>query len=78
MVGASALSRPLAALGIDWEAENPLAKQVREHLEGVFADKVMALDFRRMNARLDEDFRIQINAFDIYPVASCFVQSAMG
>jgi hypothetical protein len=72
ILGAAALSRPLVALGTDWEAENPLAKQVREHLEGVFAGKVMALDFRRINAQLDEDFRIQINAFDIYPVASCF------
>ncbi|MBZ0297067.1 MAG: hypothetical protein K8L99_31190, partial [Anaerolineae bacterium] len=72
ILGAAALSRPLAALGLDWEAENPLAEQVREHLEAIFADKVMALDFRRINAQLDEDFRIQINAFDIYPVASCF------
>ena len=72
MLGAAALARPLVALGMDWEAENPLAKQVREYLEGVFAGKVMALDFRRINTQLDEDFRIQINALDIYPVASCF------
>lgn len=57
---------------MDWEAENPLAKQVREYLEGVFAGKVMALDFRRINAQRDEEFRIQINAYNIYPVASCF------
>jgi hypothetical protein len=32
----------------------------------------MALDFRRINERYDEEFRIQINAFDWFPVASCF------
>ena len=72
MLGAAALARPLVALGMDWEAENPLAKQVREYLEGIFAGKVMALDFRRINAQFDEEFRIQINAYNIYPVASCF------
>lgn len=72
LLGAAALSRPFMALGADWDAENPLAKQVREYLEGIFAGKVMALDFRRINPNLDEDFRIQINALNIYPVASCF------
>ncbi len=32
----------------------------------------MALDFRRINAQNNQEFRIQINAFDYYPVASCF------
>ncbi len=32
----------------------------------------MALDFRRIGATSNEEFRIQINAFDYYPVASCF------
>jgi hypothetical protein len=64
-------AQPLLA-GFDWDQESALTKQIREHLEGVFAGHVMALDFRRINARMDEEFRIQINAFNIYPVASCF------
>ncbi len=32
----------------------------------------MALDFRCINRQHDEEFRIQINASNLYPVASCF------
>jgi hypothetical protein len=72
LLGAAVLTQPLMARALDWEAETPLAAQVREYLEGIFAGKTMALDFRRINTQMDEDFRIQINAFDVYPVASCF------
>lgn len=56
----------------DWEQETPLVTSIREHLEAVFSGLNMALDFRRINARYDEEFRIQINGFNLYPVASCF------
>jgi len=70
--GAAALASPLRAVGYDWEEESPLARQLRETLEGTFAGLSMALDFRRINTQMDEEFRIQINAFDIFPGASCF------
>jgi hypothetical protein len=72
MLGAASLTRPMLALGYDWEEETALVKQVRETLENIFAGHTMALDFRAINSQLDEEFRIQINALDIYPVASCF------
>jgi hypothetical protein len=62
----------LAPVAGDWERETPLATSIREYLESVFAGLNMALDFRRINGRQDEEFRIQINAFNLYPVASCF------
>jgi len=72
ILGAVAFASPVRAVGYDWEEETPFAKQIRETLEGLFAGRTMALDFRRINAQLDEEFRIQINAFDIFPGASCF------
>jgi hypothetical protein len=72
ILGGAALTSPLRALGYDWEVETPLTRQVRETLENLLAGRAMALDFRRINAQFDEEFRIQINAADIYPVASCF------
>jgi hypothetical protein len=73
MVGAAVLSpRLLPLFQGDWLTETPLATSVRQHLESAFIGLNMALDFRRINATNDEEFRIQINAFDYYPVASCF------
>lgn len=72
LLGAGALARPLTAAGLDWDAETPLVRQMRETLEAAFTGRAMALDFRGINAAMDEEFRIQINADDIYPVASCF------
>src|SRR5262245_49193467 len=72
MLGVAALARPLVAFAADWDAETPLAKQIREHLQSVFAGNIMAHYCRRINAQHEEYFRIQINSFDIYPVASCF------
>jgi len=56
----------------DWSAETPLAASIRRDLETVFGGLSMALDFRCINSHLDEEFRIQINADQLYPVASCF------
>jgi hypothetical protein len=56
----------------DWEWETPTVASMRAYLESVFAGLNMALDFRRINAQYDEEFRIQINASNLYPVASCF------
>ena len=61
-----------AAVTGDWEQETPLVTAIREYLETVFDGLNMALDFRRINSTYDETFRIQINAFNLYPVASCF------
>jgi hypothetical protein len=56
----------------DWERETPLVTSIREYLASVFGQQNMALDFRCINAHHDEEFRIQINASHLYPVASCF------
>lgn len=60
------------ARAYDWYAETPLTASIRRDLEGVFSGLSMALDFRCINSRLDEEFRIQINADRLFPVASCF------
>jgi hypothetical protein len=70
LAGAGLVSRVTKAG--DWESESPLARQIREYLESIFAGQSMGLDFRRINAQHDEEFRIQINAFNGFPVASCF------
>lgn len=56
----------------DWEDETPAVAAARAALESAFAGRQMALDFRRFNRSFDELFRIQINALDLFPVASCF------
>jgi hypothetical protein len=56
----------------DWDTETPLVTSIREYLEAVFNGLNMALDFRCINRQQDEEFRIQINAANLYPVASCF------
>jgi hypothetical protein len=63
---------PAVRLSGDWDRETPLVTSIHEHLEGVFGGQNMALDFRCMNEAHDEEFRIQINASNLYPVASCF------
>ncbi len=63
---------PVLPFSGDWERETPLVASIREYLESVFAGLNMALDFRRINGQQDEEFRIQLNAFSLYPVASCF------
>jgi hypothetical protein len=73
-MGAAALGMwgPGRARTYDWSAETPLAASIRRELESVFGGLSMALDFRCINSSLDEEFRIQINADQLYPVASCF------
>jgi hypothetical protein len=73
MAGAAMFAPPLLPLlQGDWDTETPLAAQIRQNLEAAFAGHNMALDFRRISAENNEEFRIQINASDYYPVASCF------
>lgn len=45
---------------------------MRQQLETVIGGLNMALDFRCIRRARDERFRIQINAFNLMPVASCF------
>jgi hypothetical protein len=45
---------------------------MRQHLQDVFGNLNMALDFRGYDADQNEGFRIQINADHLEPVASCF------
>ncbi|HEX2908704.1 MAG TPA: hypothetical protein VHO69_17665 [Phototrophicaceae bacterium] len=73
-LGVGLLSLPpfQLARSLDWEQETPAAAAIHEYLLSVFGGLRMALDFRCINARYDEEFRIQINAFELYPVASCF------
>lgn len=44
----------------------------RAELDSIFAGREMALDFRRINEDGAEDWRFQINAEELYPVASAF------
>lgn len=72
-LGLAALVSPLRLQGpTDWDDETPLARSIREYLETVLAGRRMALDFSRINGEFNEEFRIQIRAYDLYPVASCF------
>jgi hypothetical protein len=59
----------------DWDEESRRARAIREHLEAVFADQNMGLDFRCINGSHDEEFRIQIKELDYFPVASAFKSS---
>ncbi len=56
----------------DWDQETELAKSIRLFLESTFTGHEMALDFRRINAQNNQEFRITIQADKLYPVASCF------
>lgn len=56
----------------DWSQETDLARSIREYLESAFNGREMALDFRRVNANNNQEFRIQIQSDKLYPVASCF------
>lgn len=69
---ALALLPRLPVRAFDWEYETPASADMRRYLESVFAGRNMALDFRCVSAGYDELFRIQINAFSLMPVASCF------
>lgn len=72
-LASSALAIPFLQSGpTDWLNETPLITSVREHLEQVFSGYNISLDFRRINARNDQEFHIQILAYDLFPVASCF------
>ena len=56
----------------DWYADPPIVEDMRASLVNFIGDYKMALDFRCFNSDQDELFRIQINAYDLFPVASCF------
>lgn len=56
----------------DWGTESREAAAVREAIESAIGNLNIALDFRCIHNNLDEEFRIQINAFNLLPVASCF------
>lgn len=72
-LGLAAVAGPLRLQGpTDWDDETPLAQSIREYLETVLAGRRMALDFRRINGDFNQEFHIQIRAYDLFPVASCF------
>lgn len=58
----------------DWESESPAAARIHQNLNDLFDGLNMALDFRCIDTAADytENFRIQIRADQLYPVASCF------
>src|SRR5690606_11116511 len=56
----------------DWDRETTVVRQMRERLEDVIGAFNMALDFRGFDDEQNERFRIQINADNLLPVASCF------
>ncbi|MDX1991112.1 MAG: hypothetical protein SF029_01900 [bacterium] len=45
---------------------------LRQSIADLIGDRQIGLDLRRLNPDASEDFRIQINADSLYPVASCF------
>ncbi len=63
---------PFLALVQDWSEDTATTVSMRASLEQVFAGLNMALDFRGIDSKQDEVFRIQINAEQLMPVASCF------
>lgn len=69
LAGAAAL-RPLRAQ--DWSEEAPIAASIRADLEAFIGGRGMTLDFRCIDSAYAERFRIQINADNLMPVASCF------
>lgn len=56
----------------DWYSDPPIVVDMRAALEEMIGDLKMTLDLRCIDHRQDELFRIQINAYDLFPVASCF------
>lgn len=68
LIGAAAL--PIRAQ--DWADESPLIESIRSDLQTYIGGLNMALDFRCIDRDLRECFRIQINADNLMPVASCF------
>ncbi len=72
LVAFSPLNRVLAAPVYQPDEEPPIATEIRQNLEAVLADKNMALDLRYYDNTANEHWRIQINAFSFFPVASCF------
>lgn len=72
LAGGAAL-RPLGARAQDdWSEEAPVAASMRADLEAYIGGRGMALDFRGFDSAYAERFRIQINADNLMPVASCF------
>jgi hypothetical protein len=72
ILGAGTIVLPLKLQTGDWGTETPEVTAMREYLEEVIGGLNMALDFRCFHDNRDEQFRIQINAFNLMPVASCF------
>ncbi len=56
----------------DWDIESPAVTAMRQRIETVIGGLNMALDFRCISGGLDEAFRLQVNAFNLMPIASCF------
>ena len=71
-LGGLAVARLLPVAAQDWDHETPEVTQMRQHLETFIGDFNMSLDFRGIDADQNELFRIQINAANLQPVASCF------
>lgn len=57
---------------IENTAEARMVESIRLQLEALFEGHEMGLDFRRIDQNGQENFRIQINANQYYPVASAF------
>lgn len=60
----------------DWYTDSPLVQSMQLALEEMIGGLKMCLDFRCFNQRQDELFRIQVNAYDLFPVASSFKSMA--
>ncbi len=56
----------------DWYSDSPLVESMQSVLDETIGGMKMCLDFRCFNQLQDELFRIQINAYDLFPVASSF------
>ncbi len=64
--------RRVTLASVDVPDEGQLIQSLEAELRALFEGREMALDFRRLADDGTENFRIQINADEYYPVASAF------
>ncbi len=67
LVGAS-----LANYLLDPRSPSPLRTRFEENVRAAIGTRAMGVDVRKLDAVGSELFRIQVNPFDYYPIASCF------
>jgi hypothetical protein len=77
LLGGSALFALMPVPGLKaqdpaWQQPNAAALHIQRNLQDLLRPWDMALDFRGLDPDHNEQFRIQIRADELFPVASCF------